>query len=41
MNYADLAEEHKTVTKQLQDAEKQLVANMQKIQALNHDKVRK
>lgn len=38
MNYADLAEEHKTVKKQLDDAHKQLVANMRMIQSLNHDK---
>jgi hypothetical protein len=38
MNYADLAEERKVVTKQLQDADKQLLANMQMIQSLNCDK---
>lgn len=38
MNYADLAEEHKTVTRKLQDADKQLVVCMQQIQLLNQDK---
>jgi hypothetical protein len=41
MNYADLAEEHKVVTKQLQDADKRLAANMQIIESLNRDKERK
>jgi chromosome segregation ATPase len=41
MNYVDLAEEHKTVIKQLQDADKQLVTSMQKIKSLNWDKERK
>jgi hypothetical protein len=38
MNYADLAEEHKTVIRQLPDADKQLVVCMQQIQSLNWDK---
>jgi hypothetical protein len=38
MNYADLTEEHKVIVKQLQDADKQLVANMQMNQSLNCDK---
>jgi hypothetical protein len=41
MTYADLAEEHKTVTKQLQEADKHLVANMQQIKLLNRDKEHK
>jgi hypothetical protein len=41
MNYADLAEEHKVVTKQLQDTDKQLVANLEMIRSLNRDKERK
>jgi hypothetical protein len=41
MTYADLSEEHKTVMKQLRDADNQLVASMQQIQTLNRDRERK
>lgn len=36
-----MEEEHKFVVKQLKDADKQLVSNLQKIQSLNRDKERK
>jgi glutamate mutase epsilon subunit len=35
MNYANLTKAHKVFVKQLHDADKQLVANMQMIQSLN------
>lgn len=40
MKYQDLDDEHKTTTKKLKDADKQLVTNFQQIQSLNQDKER-
>lgn len=38
MTHEDIVEEHKTVVKQLKDADNQLVACIRQIQSLNHDK---
>lgn len=41
LKYSNLAEEHKTIVKQLKDADMQLITNIQKIRSLNRDKERK
>ncbi|RLN08188.1 hypothetical protein C2845_PM11G03370 [Panicum miliaceum] len=41
LKYSDLDEEHKTVTRQLSDAEKQLIENTKQIQSMARDRERK